>query len=73
MFRLPAGLDFLTGMIARKDPRGRAALSALAIHRHYPKIKDAVAAAVAANGEREIAGWFRKKFSEDAQSAGLRN
>ena len=55
MFRLPAAIDFLTSLIARKERPARAALSALAIHRHYPKIKEAVAAAVTANGDAELA------------------
>jgi HEAT repeat protein len=62
MFRLPAALDFLTGLITRKDPNARAAVTALAIHRHAPKIKETVA--VAAHGAPEIEAWFRKKFAD---------
>jgi hypothetical protein len=62
---LPAGLDFLTALVANKDTHARAALTALAIHRHYPKIRDAIAAAVAANGEPAVEAWFRKKFAEN--------
>lgn len=65
MVRLPAALDFLIGMIARKDAHARAAVTALAIHRHSPKIKESVAAAVAAHGAPEVDAWFRKRFAED--------
>lgn len=67
MVRLPAALDFLIGLIARKDAHAhaRAAVTALAIHRHAPKIKESVAAAVAANGTAELEAWFRKKFAND--------
>ena len=64
MFSLPAALDFLTDMIARKDAHARAALTALAIHRHHAKIKEGVAAAVAGNGDPDVAAWFWKKFSD---------
>ncbi len=62
MFRLPAANDFLIGLIAGKDPNARAALSALVIHRHNPKITATIAAAVEANGAEPVREWFRKKF-----------
>jgi HEAT repeat protein len=62
MFRLPAANDFLIGLIAGKDPSARAALSALVIHRHNPKITASIAAAVEANGAESMREWFRKKF-----------
>jgi HEAT repeat protein len=62
MLRLPAAIDFLIGLIAQKDPQTRAALSALAIHRHTVRIKDRVATAVAANGEPTVRQWFENKF-----------
>jgi len=65
MLRLPPALDFLIDLIARKDPHSRSALSALAIHRHQGKIKERVAAAVAANGDPAVGQWFQKKFPED--------
>jgi len=64
-FRLPAANDFLFGLIASKDPSARAALSALAIHRHNPKITGSIAAAVEANGAESVWEWFRKKFPAD--------
>jgi hypothetical protein len=57
---LPAALDFLIDLVARKDPRCLAALSALAIHRHYDKIRESVAAAVRANGDSAAQQWFHK-------------
>ena len=63
MFRQPAANDFLIGLIAGEDPSARAALSALAIHRHNPKITASIAAAVEANGAELVREWFRKKFS----------
>jgi HEAT repeat protein len=63
MFRLPTANDFLIGLIAGKDPSARAALTALAIHRHNPKITASVAAAVDANGAEPVREWFRKKFT----------
>ncbi len=63
MFRLPAANDFLIGLIAGKDPSARAALSAMAVHRHNPKSTASIAAAVEANGAESVREWFRKKFS----------
>jgi HEAT repeat protein len=65
MLRIPAALDFLIDLVARKDPHTRAALFALAIHRHYGKIKESVAAAVQTNGEPAVQQWFHKKFPDD--------
>jgi HEAT repeat protein len=65
MLRLPVALDFLIDLVARKDPHWRAALSALAIHRHYGKVRESVAAAVEANGEPAAQQWFQVKFPED--------
>jgi hypothetical protein len=62
MFRLPAANDFLIDLIAGKDPSGRSALSAMAIHRHNPKITASIAAAVEANGTESVREAFRKKF-----------
>jgi HEAT repeat protein len=66
MFRLPAANDFLIGLIAGKDPSARAALSALAIHRHNPKITASIAAAVQANGTESVREWFKKKFPAES-------
>jgi HEAT repeat protein len=65
-FRLADANDFLIGLIAGKDPCARAALSALAIHRHNPKITAAVAAAVQSNGEESMREWFSEKFLEES-------
>jgi HEAT repeat protein len=66
VFRLPAANDFLIGLIAGKDPSARAALSALAIHRHNPKITASIAAAVQANATDSVREWFRKKFPAES-------
>jgi HEAT repeat protein len=66
MFRQPAANDFLIGLIAGKDPSARAALSALAVHRHNPKITASIAAAVEANGAESVREWFRKKFPAES-------
>ncbi len=66
LFRLPAANDFLIGLIAGKDPNARAALSALAVHRHNPKITASIAAAVEANGTESVREWFRKKFPAES-------
>ena len=63
MLRLPPTIDFLIDLIVRRDPHSRAALSALAIHQHDGKMKERVAAAVAANGDPAVQQWFQKKFS----------
>jgi HEAT repeat protein len=66
LFRLPAANDLLIGLIAGKDPNARAALSALAVHRHNPKITASIAAAVEANGAESVREWFRKKFPAES-------
>ncbi len=65
MSRVPAALEFLINIIAQRDPAARAALSALAIHRHSSKIKESVAAAVLANADPDVQQWFKKKFPDD--------
>jgi HEAT repeat protein len=62
MFRLPAAIDFLIDLVAQKDAHAAAAISALAIYRHQPKLRERVAAAVTANGEARIARRFEVKF-----------
>jgi HEAT repeat protein len=64
MFRLPAALEFLIGIVASKHPAARAALSALAIHKLNTKIKERVSDAVAANGSPDVQQWFKKKFTD---------
>jgi HEAT repeat protein len=65
MLRLPGALDFLVNQVAARDLHARAAVSALAIHRHQGKIRERVAAAVAANGDSALEQWFQKKFPKD--------
>jgi HEAT repeat protein len=62
LFRLPTAIDFLIGLIAGKDPSACGAVSALAIHRHNPRVVASIAAAVEANGEESVREWFRTKF-----------
>lgn len=61
-FRTQPAIDFLVGVITAKDACARAAVSALTIHRHNDKIKDSVAAAIAAHGDEALQRWFHKKF-----------
>ena len=68
MFRLPAGNEFLIGLIAGKDANAGAALSALAIHRHNPKITAGIAAAVEANGAKSVREKFRKIFAAESEA-----
>jgi HEAT repeat protein len=68
MFRLPAATDFLIGLIATQDPSARAALSALAIYRHNPKMTAGIAAAVETNGEASVREWFRTKFPAEPEA-----
>src|SRR5262249_53069881 len=61
--RLPAGVDFLLEVLAASDESaGPAALSALAIHRHNPAVRDRVAAIVAKKHDAELRKRFDKEF-----------
>jgi HEAT repeat protein len=62
MLRQPAATEFLIGLIANGSA-SRAALSALAIHRHNEAIRDRVGAAVAALQDEELTAWFQRKFA----------
>jgi HEAT repeat protein len=63
--RLPAGLDFLLDVLAAGDPdTASAAVSALAIHRHNPAIRERVAAVVAGKGAA-ARKQFEKEFRAD--------
>lgn len=63
MTRLPAALDFLLEIVAGANQAAAlAALSALAIHRHYESIKERIAAAVAKRGDTALQERFKKKF-----------
>jgi hypothetical protein len=60
--RLPTAVDFLLEVIANESESAAAgALSALAIHRHNPAIRDRVAAAVAKKGPG-LKKMFEKEF-----------
>lgn len=64
--RLPAAVDFLLGVLTNEsEPAASAALSALAIHRHNPAIRDRVAAAVAKKGPG-LRKTFEKEFRAEA-------
>lgn len=61
--RLPAGVDFLIEILAAADESAApAALSALAIHRHNPAVRDRVAAIVAKRRDAELQKRFDKEF-----------
>ncbi len=61
--RLPAGLEFLLGVLATgKALAAAATLSALTIHRHNDAIKARIAAAVEARGDAALLDRFRRKF-----------
>jgi HEAT repeat protein len=68
LFRLQAGNDFLIGLIAGKDASAGAALSALAIHRHNPKLTASIAAAVEANGAKSVREKFGKIFTAESEA-----
>lgn len=59
--RLPAGIDFLVDVLAKEDGEAaQSVISALAIHRHNPAVKDRVAAIVA-----KKAAVFKQRFEKE--------
>jgi HEAT repeat protein len=65
MTRLPAAIEFLLPILAGDNQTAAlAALSALAIHRHNPVIKERVAA-IARQGDAAMQERFKKKFEKD--------
>jgi HEAT repeat protein len=65
MTRLPAATEFLMTILAGDNrPAALAALSALAIHRHNPAIKERVAAVVR-TGDAAMQERFKKKFERE--------
>src|SRR5262245_25073540 len=63
MLRLPTAIDFLVSLVAAPDPSSaRAALAALAIHRHNPAVHERVLATVSQTGNESLRTWFDKKF-----------
>lgn len=64
--RLPAAVDFLLEvLVSEGEPAAAGALSALAIHRHNPAIRDRVAAAVAKKGP-----GLKKMFGKEFRAEG---
>lgn len=63
LLRQPAAVDFLLEVVRHPDPAtARAAISALAIHRHQQSILDRVAAAVRQTQAPDLQTWFERKF-----------
>jgi HEAT repeat protein len=64
--RLPTAVDFLLEvLVSEGEPAAAGALSALAIHRHNPAIRDRVAAAVAKKGP-----GLKKAFEKEFRAEG---
>jgi HEAT repeat protein len=61
ILRLPAAIDFLLELVSAKDT-ARAALAALAIHRHDERFRERAAAAVARTKDTSLLAWFQKKY-----------
>jgi hypothetical protein len=60
--RLPAGVDFLLEVLAAEDAdAASAALTALAIHRHNPAVRERVATTVGRKGN-ELKERFDREF-----------
>jgi hypothetical protein len=59
---LPAGIDFWIALVAQNERPARAALSALAIHRHDDRIKQRIAVALAGTNDLSLQQWFARKF-----------
>jgi len=62
MLRQPAAIDFLIGQIS-KEHTTRAAVSALAIHRHNEAVRERVASAITSLKDPDLTAWFQRKFS----------
>jgi HEAT repeat protein len=63
LLRLSAATDYLLTLVT--DPSAavaRAALSALAVHRHDPRVCERAAAAVAQSGDASLRALFEKRF-----------
>lgn len=64
--RLPAGIDFLVEILANeKGSAPLSALSALAIHRHNPTVRERVSTVVAKNEVIGLRERFEKEFARD--------
>jgi HEAT repeat protein len=64
MLRLPAAIDSLLEVVSQQNQdSASAAISALAIYRHNPSIRERAEAAVSRNGNDAVRKWFDKKFA----------
>lgn len=65
MLRLPAAVDLLVEIVSKEDQAtAKSALSALAIHRHNPKIVERVAAILTSRNDAVLQAFFQKKFRD---------
>jgi HEAT repeat protein len=63
--RLPAGIDFLLDVLEKEGGETAAsALSALAIHRHNPSVKERVAAVMSTKKAPDLKQRFEKEFGK---------
>ena len=63
--RLPAAVDFLMEVLAEKnEATAAAALTALAIHKHNPAIRERISAVIEKKGVAELRQRFAKEFPE---------
>jgi HEAT repeat protein len=61
--RLPAALDFLLGVLAKEDEAAAsAALSALAIHRQNPAVRERIAAVLTTRNDPGLSKQFAREF-----------
>ena len=65
MLRLPAATDFLLELVADEpEPTSIRALSALLIHRHDPRLRERLEAAVGKHGGRGLRAQFEREFRD---------
>jgi HEAT repeat protein len=63
--RLPAAIDFLIEILAGRDASAwKPALTALAIHRHNPSVRDRVSAIVESKKNDDLKARFAKEFGK---------
>jgi HEAT repeat protein len=62
LLRLPAATEFLLGLLGGAAADAAAAVAALAVLRHDPRVRERVAAAVTAANSAELRRVFEKKF-----------
>jgi HEAT repeat protein len=61
LLRLPEATDYLLALVADRS-RAAAALTALAVHRYDPRLRERVAAAVAQAGDAALRSLFERRF-----------